>query len=297
MTTISRSLELYFIDGKPDGMLTAEVFNWTGHVLMSPRTQISEALKRKEASFTGVYILIGEKDGQPLSYIGESEDVGSRLRSHDTQKDWWTDLIIITSSANNLHKAHVKYLESRLVEEANIVGRTPLENGNKPTKSSLSEASQANMEAFLEYLLMVLPALRVDIFLRKTRPKPDTITPKPDNQAPVFILDNTKHKIHATAILENGEFIVQAGSQARLRWEGDLTDKTSYWKLFNELMGQGVLKVAGQTSVFTENYAFSSTSAAGAVVNGRSSRGPTEWKLKSDGRTYRQWEQSQLQLN
>lgn len=47
MITISRSLELFFIDGKPDGMLTAEVFNWTGHVLMSPRTQISEALKRQ----------------------------------------------------------------------------------------------------------------------------------------------------------------------------------------------------------------------------------------------------------
>jgi hypothetical protein len=39
-----RSLELYFIDGRPDGMLTAEVFNWTGHVLVTPRTQIGAAL-------------------------------------------------------------------------------------------------------------------------------------------------------------------------------------------------------------------------------------------------------------
>jgi hypothetical protein len=31
-----RSLELFFIDGIPEGMLTAEVFNWTGHVLMAP---------------------------------------------------------------------------------------------------------------------------------------------------------------------------------------------------------------------------------------------------------------------
>jgi len=31
-----RSLERYFIEGKPDGMLTAEVFNWTGHVLFAP---------------------------------------------------------------------------------------------------------------------------------------------------------------------------------------------------------------------------------------------------------------------
>lgn len=241
-----------------------------------------------------MYILIGEQDGKPLAYIGESEDVGSRLRSHDTQKDWWTDLIIVTSSANNLHKAHVKYLESRLVEEARIVGRTPLENGNTPAKSSLSEAAQANMEAFLEYLLMVLPALRVDIFLRKTRPKPDTIPVQSAYLAPIFVLENKRQKIQATAILENGEFIVQAGSQARSKWAGDFTEKTSYWKLFNDLMDQGVLKVVGQTSEFTENYAFSSTSAAGAVVNGRSSRGPTEWKLKSDGRTYRQWEQDQL---
>jgi hypothetical protein len=34
-----KSLELYFIDGKPDGMLTAEVFNWTGHVLMHSPAQ------------------------------------------------------------------------------------------------------------------------------------------------------------------------------------------------------------------------------------------------------------------
>ena len=55
---IGRSLELFFIDGRPDGMLTDEVFNWTGHVLMTPRTQIGEALtKRKEAHYTGIYLL------------------------------------------------------------------------------------------------------------------------------------------------------------------------------------------------------------------------------------------------
>ena len=36
MANIGKSLELFFIDGRPDGMLTAEVFNWTGHVLMTP---------------------------------------------------------------------------------------------------------------------------------------------------------------------------------------------------------------------------------------------------------------------
>ena len=116
-----QSLELFFIDGTPDGMLTAEIFNWTGHVLMTPRTQLAEALRRAEASYTGVYLLLGEErvaEACRVVYIGESEDGGERIRNHDTKLDWWTKVILITTSANNLHKAHVKYLESRLVEEA-----------------------------------------------------------------------------------------------------------------------------------------------------------------------------------
>lgn len=35
MASRGQSLELYFIDGAPDGMLTAKIFNWTGHVLMT----------------------------------------------------------------------------------------------------------------------------------------------------------------------------------------------------------------------------------------------------------------------
>ena len=100
------TLELHFIDGLADGMLTAEVFGWTGHILVTPRTRISEALKREESNFTGVYILIEDQEEVPKIYIGESEVVASRIKKHDTRKDWWTKAIIITSEANKLHKAH-----------------------------------------------------------------------------------------------------------------------------------------------------------------------------------------------
>ena len=39
----STTLELFFIDGRPDGMLTAEVFGWTGHLLVTPRTRLADA--------------------------------------------------------------------------------------------------------------------------------------------------------------------------------------------------------------------------------------------------------------
>jgi hypothetical protein len=290
-----RSLELFFIDGKPDGMLTAEVFNWTGHVLMAPRVQLGEALQRVEAVYTGVYLLLGEHDGEPMAYIGEGENISRRIKTHDIQKDWWTTAILITSAANNLHKAHVQYLEARLIEEARAVSRVPLENGNTPSRPSLSESAQANMEAFLEYLLMVLPALRVDMFLKNIRPSIDRrVDTEIAEFSPTFELVLKKEAIHATAILADGEFIVQAGSMARNSWIGDRSEKTSYWKLFDELVAQGVLKENGTHRIFTENYAFSSTSAAGAVVNGRSTAGPIAWKLQGTGKTYKIWEAEQL---
>jgi type I restriction enzyme R subunit len=65
-----RSLELYFINGKPDGMLTAEVFNWTGHVLMTPRTQITAALSRKEAKHMGAFVRL-------YSFLSQIFDYGN----------------------------------------------------------------------------------------------------------------------------------------------------------------------------------------------------------------------------
>lgn len=291
-----QSLELFFIDGKPDGMLTAEVFNWTGHVLMTPRTQISEALRRKEARYTGVYLLLGEVEGEPQAYIGEGEDISERIRNHDTRKEWWSTAVLIVSSANNLNKAHVKYLESRLIEQARSVGSLRLENGNTPSRPSLSEAAQSNMEAFLEYILMVLPALRIDSFLEKKRPQvsiPASLTSKKSTEFELFL---KKENIRADALLLNGEFIVEAGSMARKDWIGGREDKTSYWKLYDELVDKGVLVASGSHRVFKENYAFSSTSAAGAVVNGRSTAGPLAWKLKGTNRTYRDWEMEQLAI-
>lgn len=289
-----RSLELYFIDGKPDGMLTAEVFNWTGHVLMAPRTRFAAALKRKEASYTGIYLLLGEKEGSPCAYIGESENIADRLKNHDQKKDWWTTVVIVTTGADSLHKAHARYLEARLVEIARQVGRVQLENGNSPGGASLSEAAQANMEAFLDYLLMVLPALRIDMFIEYAKPDQTAEPAAPPQTSPRFELINKKRDLRANATLQGDDFVIEAGSQARLKWEGKGTEDSSYAHLHDELRSTGVLVPDGERCVFAKSYAFRSPSAAAAVVNGRPANGTTEWKVVGTRKTYKEWEAAQL---
>lgn len=290
------TLELFFIDGKPDGMLTAEVFGWTGHILVAPRTRLPVALKRKESSYTGVYILLGEQDEEPLAYIGEGENIANRIKSHDAKKDWWTRVVLITSAANNLHKAHVQYLESRLVQIGISASNIKLENNTKPAMPSLSEAAQANMEAFIDQLLMVLPAIRVDLFTSKVKPdkQGDIENIQASTNSPVFELTLIKEGVVATAILEDGEFVVQKGSLARSAWKGRKADNFYYWKLYEKLVEQGILVDQGKHKLFAKSYAFQSTSAAGAVCNGRATDGPTTWKIKGTKKTYKQWEAEAL---
>ncbi|MCF6315903.1 MAG: GIY-YIG nuclease family protein [Marinosulfonomonas sp.] len=294
-----RSLELYFIDGKPDGMLTAEVFNWTGHVLMTPRTRIIDALKRGEAGYTGVYILLGETEDGPLAYIGEAEDLGSRLRGHVKGKDWWETAVLITSTANNLHKAHVKYLESRLVEMALVTKRMPLDNGNAPPRSSLSESATANMEEFLDTLMMVLPAIQVDMFVNKAELVSNSLLDKPKQamqagRTALFELRTPKHGVIATAEFIGGEMVVQAGSVGRSEWLRKHGHNEGYRQLHTELLQNGVLRPLGKNAEFTKSYAFSSPSAAAAILNARAANGRREWKLKGTNTTYAEWEAAQL---
>tara|TARA_R110000765_G_scaffold205071_1_gene309928 strand:- start:46 stop:957 length:912 start_codon:yes stop_codon:yes gene_type:complete len=287
---VGRSLELFYIDGHADGMLTAELFNWMGHVLMAPRTQLADALKRSEPKCTGVYLLLGDKEGAPCAYIGESDDVGQRLKSHDVKKDWWTSVFFVTTSGNKLNKAHVRYLEARLIGEAKRIGRVDLDNGTAPPIPSLSEADQAKMEEFLANLLSVLPALRVDMFVERKRPSlRPAADPTPEaTYVPIFVLENKKHNLRAKARLEYGEFVVEAGSEARLNWEG--AAHHNYANLHSELKHSGVLKPDGARNLFADNYAFSSPSAAAAVIDGRAANGTVEWKLEASGETYKEWE-------
>ncbi len=305
---IARSLELLYIDGHPDGMLTAELSNWSGHVLMAPRTQIADVLRRPEASCAGIYLLIGENEVGTLAYLGEGEDIGDRIRAHDSHKDWWTSVVLVTAGTK-LNKAHVRYLEARLIAEARRIGRVPLENSTNPPRPPLSEADVAKMEAFLENLRILLPAVRVDMFIQRVRSdrpaerhtEDDQGTPSraergTTSNAPLvrFRFELPRHGLQATARMVDGDFIVEAGSQARSRWEGVAGQSASYAPLHEELVRSGVLVLDSENRVFTRDYAFRSPSAAAAVVAGRSCSGPTAWRLQGENIFYKEWEARQI---
>ena len=246
--------------------------------------------------------LLGDQNGESFAYIGEGEDIGARIRQHDLRKEWWTSAVLVTASANKLNKAHVRYLEARLIRHATAIGHTPLDNLTAPALPILSEADIAKMEAFLENLLIVLPAVRVDMFIQRVRPAravgsvAPVWTPAVANEvgshATRFTLESRKHGLRASAVLVDGEFVVEAGSTAKIEWTG--LEHHTYAALYAGLRRSGILTEQGAHCVFTQDYAFRSPSAAAAAVNGRASNGQIDWRTADGGLTYKDWEARQV---
>ena len=299
-----RGIRLFLVDGTPNGLLTAEIMNWTGHALTGPRTKLTELVQRPECSRTGVYFLIGpdpDNAMRPLIYIGESDDVAKRLKQHNRPeeqggKDFWERVCLITSKDQNLTKAHVKYLESQLIAIAKQSGRCGLVNGTAHDYTVLPESDQADMAFFIEQIRIILPVLGFD-FLRDRQKLAAQVhqSTETDPDAVTFAMELPKHGITAEAREIDGEFIVLEGSKARDGWVSG-SSYTSYRPLYEQLTEDGILKPDAAGVVrFSQDQPFSSPSAAAAVVSGRSANGRIVWVEKKSRKTYGDWQSEQLE--
>jgi hypothetical protein len=137
----SATIKLFLPHGDAKALRTAEISNWTGKALAAPRTELDGLVAREECEKAGVYVLTGTNPSTnaPHAYIGEAEVIRDRLKQHKG-KEFWVSAIVFVSKDENLTKAHVRYLESRLLAEAIQVGRFSIEQ-NQAGGSKLPESS------------------------------------------------------------------------------------------------------------------------------------------------------------
>jgi hypothetical protein len=270
------SIKIFLPGGDPDGLRIIEKSNWTGVGLVVPRSLFGEAKRRKELGRTGVYLLLGppELSGLPRVYVGEGDPIQPRLEQHAARKDFWTNCIAFTSKDENLNKAHVQFLEARLVALAAQAKRCVLDNGNVPALPSLSEADAADAEGFLNEMLLCFPLLGVSVF-----------TTAAAGEAPGRMLYLCAKGVKAQGLETAEGFVVRVGSAA-VKAEVP-SCPANLRELRAALVANGVLEPSSEGYRFTQDYVFPSPSTAAGVVLGRSANGRNEWK-DHDGKTLKQ---------
>ena len=242
--------------------------------MWSARGRSSRRQKRgAEFGKAAAYVLVGpaESGDVPRAYIGEAAPIGPRLEQHNAQKEFWNTAVFFISKDQNLNKAHIQYLEARLVQLAKDAKRCKLDNVNQPQLPTLSEMDQAEVEVFLDEMLLCFPILGLSIF------------EKPMASAPAAKLLRLKGKdAEGIGYVSPQGFVVCKGSRARLSEVPSIHQYMADKR--KDLVELGVLEQHEGAFVLAQDYLFDSPSTAAGVLLGRSANGRIEWK-DEQGRT------------
>ena len=272
------SIKIFLPKGTTDGLWVVDLSNWTGRALAAPRSRVTSLLEREELSGPGVYVLIGPADSASKAdqiYIGEADVLRTRLKQHG-DKDFWTRTIVFVALDASLNKARVKYLESRLVYLASGVDRSEVANSTIPKLPALSESDVAEVEGFLEEMLVIYPVLGVKSFEQRHA------RAESESDATIFNLKGAETDAKGAEVVDG--FVVFAGSSGRASHVPSIHEYGI--ALRQSLIADGTIVQDGEHLRFTRDHIFSSPSTAAMVLLGRTSNGRIEWKT-TEGLTLR----------
>jgi hypothetical protein len=271
----SATIKLFLIHADARRLRTAEISNWNGKALAAPRTELDLLLEREELSKSGVYFLLGTNTdtGNPHAYIGEAEELRARLKSHRS-KEFWISAIVFLSKDENLTKAHIRYLEGRLLGKAKLAARYTLEN-DKESGAKLPESDIQDMEVFLEKIEQLLPVLGTDVLV--SIPTKTAASPKAE------VLTFKVRDASATGQRTEAGFVVFKDSTAMVEERQSAEQYHSFvLRLRQRLLDEGVLVQKGNLYVFMKDYEFNSPSSAASAIAGGGTNGLRSWRY-SDG--------------
>lgn len=269
-----KTVTIYFDNGTPDGIITASLSNWNGVCIKAPR---SEILRKdyEELDAPGVYFLVctDTDDGQDAVYIGEAENVRSRLNIHiqdyssGRETYYWQNAVVFTGS--ELNKTLIRYLEHNLTKKAQAAKRYTVLTKNTYSNTVMKRNEKAAMDEFIDYIQILLSALNFRIL--------DPITPSQQNIIDVAEYEETLYlsvgNYHGEGYFTTDDkFILKAG--ANINHSETKSCPATISKRRKNAVESALLK----DWITTEDILFSSSSAAAAFIMGYAINGLRNWK-------------------
>lgn len=272
-----RQIKIYLADGSVTGFRHAEIMGWTtGQGLSVPRNKVKELREWEENLKPGVYFLFGvnEETDNDAVYIGEAEQVASRVQQHLSGKDFWNEVVFFTNKDENLTKAYVKYLESRLVALTNEANRFELLNGNQPPQAVLPRGDRDVMEEFIANIRILIGSLGYRL-LEPLVKIHELTKQQVEAVEEITTFELKAKKFNAKGVQTDEGFVVLAGAEAASDVNASLSN--GYAKVRSALIEKSKLILTNGKQVLQEDYLFSSLSQAAAILLGYACSGSDYW--------------------
>jgi excinuclease UvrABC nuclease subunit len=140
----------------------------TGEItfLMFNRTDLKYLDLTSYTNISGIYLLIGERQ----IYIGQADNIRTRLNQHDksTDKDWVTRIIFFTSKEGVVGKDMQNYIENKLIAYYKENTSRTVENGNVGQGINILLPNQFKSDNLIAKFHEILSLFNVDLMTIET---------------------------------------------------------------------------------------------------------------------------------
>ncbi|MDR7083574.1 hypothetical protein J2X01_002869 [Arthrobacter ginsengisoli] len=281
-----QTIQIFLPQGDPSGIRQAEITTRTVRVFEIPRPLLAEFTKMPEARQVGLYFLFGPSDEEaPRCYIGQTQNVGTRLAQHASGKEFWERALVAVSLTNTWTSTHVAYLEWLSIQRATAAARFALENGNSASNPHTPVPLEWECQEYMETVSMLLATLGYPVH-QELQSVPRAAV---GMQHEELIL--RERGCNATAYANASGLVVRRGSRGNA--VPAPSAEPGLIKRRESLLAQGIATIEGAQIVFQQDHQFNSPSGAAAAVVGGSVNGRTAWKTV-DGRTFDALERDRL---
>lgn len=267
-----KTIELFLVEGDPDGFITAELSNWNGIAMKIPRIGIENfKYKRTDLNVPGVYFLFCKENDEDSVYIGESEDVLARLKQHiqdykaGKEKYYWTTAVMLFG--RDLNKASIRYLEHKFATMTCKANKFSLITKNTYKNTVVKESQIAVLEEFIDNSKILINVLGYKVL--------DDDATAVKNAQEIFYCTSNNSKANASGFVSTGGFTVLKGSVTADKFVPSCPKSNMDMK--EELVKKGIIV----NDVFEQNYEFASPSQAASIIKGSSQNGNTAWVTKN----------------
>ena len=161
MSTKTKTIKMLLYSGSINGVINISNSAWeSGKMYAAPRDSIEDLVTRADCKRYGVYLLLSEQ----LVYVGQARDLERRTRQHLTDKDWWSQVILMTTKDDSFNASDIDYLESRLIDLATAAGKSDTDNKKRGNPQKVDEFRQAELEQYLEEAIFILELIGIKVF-------------------------------------------------------------------------------------------------------------------------------------
>ena len=157
----AKTINLLLYEGHLEGVISIEDSNWNaGELYSAPRESVSDLLSTDACNKFGVYLLLS----QDMVYVGQSSDLAKRITQHTVGKDWWTNVVILTTKDDSLNRSDIDYLEYNLIEIAQKIDRLDCDNKKKGNEPKVDKFRKVVLQQYLEEALFLMKLIGINVF-------------------------------------------------------------------------------------------------------------------------------------